>query len=117
MLAILRINKLSYDAKPVTVLAYAAFDHVADAQFFSDPSDIDCLALVSEGGTASSSSFSDCSGALTLTLGLVRRRPEGLASPLGASTWPRLLNLTRFFAIPSIVEVRDAATDDELDEL
>jgi hypothetical protein len=33
MLAILRIN-VSYDPEPVTVLAYAAFDHVADAQFF-----------------------------------------------------------------------------------
>ena len=32
--------------------ADAAFDHVADAQFFSDLPHIDSLALVSEGGTA-----------------------------------------------------------------
>ena len=45
MLAILRVDKLKYDSKPVAVLADAAFDHVADAQFFSDLPDIDSLAL------------------------------------------------------------------------
>ena len=52
MLASLRIDELGYNSKLVAVLPYAAFDHVADAQFFSDLPDIDSLALVSEGGTA-----------------------------------------------------------------
>ena len=52
MLAGLRVNKLSCDSKLVAVLAYAAFDHVADAQFFSDLPDIESLVLVGEGGTA-----------------------------------------------------------------
>src|SRR5262245_29692626 len=52
MLTGLRINELSDDAKLVAILAYAAFDHVADAQVFSDLSNVDSLALVSEGGTA-----------------------------------------------------------------
>ena len=52
MLAILRVDELRYDSKLVAVLADAAFDHVVDAQFFSDLPDIDGLALVGEGGTA-----------------------------------------------------------------
>ena len=51
MLAILRVDELRYDSKLVAVLAYAAFDHVVDTQFLSDLSDIDSLALVSEGGS------------------------------------------------------------------
>jgi hypothetical protein len=52
MLAILRVDELRYDSKLVAVLAYAAFDNVVDAQFYSDLPHIDCLPLVSEGGTA-----------------------------------------------------------------
>ena len=52
MLTIFCVNELRYDSKLVAVLADAAFDHVADAQFFSDLPDIDGPTLVSEGGTA-----------------------------------------------------------------
>ena len=52
MLAIFCVNELRYDSKLVAVLADAAFDHVADAQFFSDLPDIDGPTLVSKGGTA-----------------------------------------------------------------
>src|SRR5262245_6801157 len=52
MLAGLRVNELSDDAKLVAILAYAAFDYVADAQVLSDLSNVDSLALEGEGGTA-----------------------------------------------------------------
>ena len=48
MLAILRVDELRYNSKLVAVLAYAAFDHVADAQFSADLPDINTLALVSK---------------------------------------------------------------------
>ena len=53
MLASLRVDKLSDDSKLVASLANAAFDHVPDAEVFSDLPNVDSLALVSEGGTAS----------------------------------------------------------------
>jgi hypothetical protein len=52
MLVILRIDELRYNSKLVAILSHTAFDNVVDAQFFSDLSDIDSLALVGEGGTA-----------------------------------------------------------------
>src|SRR6476469_1636569 len=52
MLAILRVDELRYDSELVAVLADAAFDHVVDAQVFSDLPHVDGLALVSEGRTA-----------------------------------------------------------------
>src|SRR5262245_53049573 len=52
MLAIFCVDQLRYDSNLVAVLPYAAFDHVADAQFSADLPDINSLALVSKRGTA-----------------------------------------------------------------
>ena len=51
MLTILSLNELRYDSKFVAVFADAAFNHIPDAEFFSDLPDVDSLALISEGGS------------------------------------------------------------------
>jgi hypothetical protein len=43
VLAVLCVDELRYYSKFVAVLAYAAFDLVVDAQFFSDLPDIESL--------------------------------------------------------------------------
>src|SRR6185312_1468282 len=51
VLAVLRVNELSYNAKPVPILANATFNRVVDTEFFANLPDLDGLALVNEGGS------------------------------------------------------------------
>src|SRR5690348_10902318 len=47
------VNELRANANAIAVLAYTAFDHVADPEFFADLLEMDAFAFVCEGRIAS----------------------------------------------------------------